>query len=275
MRVYQNYIFDLYGTLLDIETNERSPAFWRFVAGLYRAYGCLWSGPALRQAYLRMCAEEDAALRSPAVPFPELRLERVFVRLLLECPRTISTGAYVDGESPGHLRREYAAAPEAVLSRLCESEWVYALANAFRLRSRCRLRLYPDTLPVLSALRQAGKGVYLLSNAQAVFTLPELEQTGLSPFFDRVFISSDRGIKKPQPGFLQALLQEEALDPSGCVMVGNEVESDIAVARACGLDSVYLNTGHLPENEIHAQLAALPVGETELILSGRLSELLL
>ena len=271
---YSHYIFDLYGTLLDIRTDEKSPAFWRFVAGLYRAYGCLWSGSALRKAYLRMCAEEEDALRRDGVPCPEIRLERVFVRLLLECPVTVETRARVDGEAPDALRRKYAREPDAVLHRLVGSEWVYALANAFRLRSRTRLRLYPGTIPTLSALRRAGKGIYLLSNAQAVFTLPELEQTGLLPCFDRVFISSDLGIKKPQGAFLERLLTEAKLDVADCVMVGNEIECDVAVARACGMDSVYLNTGLLPEQEVRAQLSALPAGETALILSGKLTELL-
>ena len=26
--MYQNYIFDLYGTLVDIRTNERKPSLW-------------------------------------------------------------------------------------------------------------------------------------------------------------------------------------------------------------------------------------------------------
>ena len=271
---YSHYIFDLYGTLLDIRTDERSPAFWRFVAGLYRAYGCLWSGSALQRAYLRMCAEEEDALRCDAVPCPEIRLERVFARLLLECPDTVETLARVDGEAPEALCRQYAQAPEAVLRRLANSEWVYALANAFRLRSRTRLRLYPGTLPTLSALRQAGKGIYLLSNAQAVFTLPELEQTGLLSCFDRVFISSDLGIKKPQGAFLERLLEDAKLDPADCVMIGNEIESDIAVARACGVDSVYLNTWQEEEAKLRARLAPLPAGETRLILSGDLRELL-
>ena len=32
MRAYKNYLFDLYGTLVDIHTNEEAPSFWRSVS---------------------------------------------------------------------------------------------------------------------------------------------------------------------------------------------------------------------------------------------------
>ena len=275
MKAYSHYIFDLYGTLLDIETDERPAAFWRFLAGLYQAYGCAWTGPAIQAAYLRMCAEEETALRSAANPWPEIRLERVFVRLLLECPKRYPCVGHIGGSSVENLCLQYEASPESVIDALMQSEWVYAIANAFRVRSRKRLRTYKSTLPVLHALQGAGKGVYLLSNAQAIFTLPELEQTGLLPCFRKIYISSDYGTKKPHAAFLQRLMNEEGLAPEACVMVGNEPESDISVARACGVDSVYLNTAHAPEAQCREKLLAIsPAGKTQLILSGDLKELL-
>ena len=36
---YQNYLFDLYGTLVDIHTDEDSPAAWEALARFYGYYG--------------------------------------------------------------------------------------------------------------------------------------------------------------------------------------------------------------------------------------------
>ena len=36
---YKNYIFDLYGTLIDINTNEWSAQLWKKMAILYGYYG--------------------------------------------------------------------------------------------------------------------------------------------------------------------------------------------------------------------------------------------
>ena len=43
MKTYKNYLFDLYGTLADIHTNEDSPAFWRNVSRLLGMQGVDWA----------------------------------------------------------------------------------------------------------------------------------------------------------------------------------------------------------------------------------------
>ena len=37
--MYDNYVFDLYGTLIDIHTDESGEAFWRSIAELYSCAG--------------------------------------------------------------------------------------------------------------------------------------------------------------------------------------------------------------------------------------------
>ena len=37
--MYQNYIFDLYGTLVDIRTNERKPSLWKYMAQYMTLHG--------------------------------------------------------------------------------------------------------------------------------------------------------------------------------------------------------------------------------------------
>ena len=43
-RVYKNYIFDFYGTLVDILTDEKDPMLWDKLAQLYQAYGAAYEG---------------------------------------------------------------------------------------------------------------------------------------------------------------------------------------------------------------------------------------
>lgn len=86
-------------------------------------------------------------------------------------------------------------------------EEVYKAAEQFRIISTEFVKLYPNTLKVLKELREAGKKIYLLSNAQRAFTWQELESTGLVPCFDDIFISSDEGCKKPDKDFSMHLLK--------------------------------------------------------------------
>ena len=258
MPTSSTYIFDLYGTLIDIWTDENDASLWQHMAETYAVYGADYAPGALRESYLRLCREEEEALRrETGYLWPEIRLESVFLRLLREAPRR-------------HRAELAAVEPE---------QWCAAIANSFRLLSRKRFGLYPHTMETLCALRQRGCRLYLLSNAQRVFTLPEMEVLCLPELFDALYFSSDRRMKKPQPEFLRALLYEQRIDPAAAVMVGNDFSSDMRIAAACGVPAVFLNTDGYPEETLRAESAALAraYGESarpRLIRSGDIRELL-
>jgi putative hydrolase of the HAD superfamily len=281
MREYTNYIFDFYGTLVDVHTDENKPSLWRFMADFYAVYGCLLGPDALRDAFWRLDAEERDSLRRQS-PFthPEIRIERVFLRLLLESPARPSPTPLA-GRTADEWRRRYARNPESALHALESSDWTVAAANVFRIHSRDWLHPYPDTLPVLRELARRGKRLYLLTNAQAVFTRPEIVQTGLADFFPSPRISSETGMMKPQREFLEALLREESLDPRETAFIGNEMRSDMALALRCGVDGLYLNTASTPFETLRQDAQRLLAAENappsafpHLVLSGHLRDIL-
>ena len=261
MQEFENYIFDLYGTLLDIKCDERSPELWRFLAQYYAVYGCDWDAESLSETFWRMDAEErDILKKQLKIQCPEIQLEKVFVRLLLEAPSFHHCAAHIAGMPVDSLRQSYGGSGKnekaALLSTIMQGEWSHATANLFRLTSRSYIRPYPHTIATLRALKEKGKKVFLLSNAQAIFTMPELESSGILPYFDRLYISSDYGMMKPEKAFLERLLSQEALSPAATVMVGNEIQCDVAIALRCGIHSIFLNTGAAPQAEIQQQAEA-------------------
>ncbi len=250
----KNFIFDLYGTLIDIWTDETRPILWKKTAELFSSVGAKYSGPILRREYFRICAEEDALLRAKTGrEWPEIELRTVFERLLAEAP----------GKPIG-------------LSGKALDDWIDAAANAFRILSRKRFRVYPGTFETLSLLKKSGARLFMLSNAQAVFTRTELALSGLGGLFEEIFLSSDCGMRKPAPEFMQMLLESCGLDPAETVMIGNDVMTDIRIADLCGVDSVLLNTDHLSPDEIERRKSAAGIERPErinIIASGRISEL--
>ena len=216
---YQNCIFDLYGTLVDIRTDETSPRLWERMAKIYRAGGALYRPEELRDAYFRLVRqlEGGAALRQGShEAHPEIQIEQVFQRLYRE------KGIEADCEL-------------AVRTGL-----------SFRELSTEYLRLYDGAAELLRTLRSWGCGVWLLSNAQAIFTRRELKQLRLDGLFDGVYLSSDYGCKKPAARFFEILLREHGIDPAGAVMVGNDGVCDIAGARAVGLSTIYIRSNLSP-----------------------------
>ncbi len=209
----KNYIFDFYGTLVDIHTDENKPELWKAMAGLMRAYGRKYSPRELKKLYLTYVGEEEEKLRKKlGSSYAEIDLDIVFKRLGAKDPNVAG--------------------------------------NVFRAASRTRLKPYPNTIATLEELRKSGHRIYLLSNAQKTFTLPEIEDTGLKDFFDAIYISSEAGYKKPAPEFIGLLLKEQHLDPKDCVMVGNDLSSDMETAHLAGMEGILLNTFPYSESEL-------------------------
>lgn len=231
--MYQNYIFDLYGTLADIRTNENSPYLWRKMSEFYAALGAVYTARGLKLEYRRLVDE--------AVELAARKLKETDDwQSMMAMPELAKSHAEPDlTEVFAQLYRQKGVSCDKMQARLT--------AIMFRTLSRSRLCLYDGVIEFLEKLKAQGKGVYLLSNAQADFTKPELDILGLIPYFDGIYISSVQGVKKPSPVFFKELLEEYSLDPSSCIMIGNDEHSDIAGARAVGIDCLYINTAISPE----------------------------
>ncbi len=218
---YQNFIFDLYGTLIDIRTDEWAKSNWNsFAAWLKSEYGLKkgLTGAAIHKLYDAK-VKELAAVPSPYRK-PEIDILPVFEAILTAEGLTEVT-----------------------------AEQAYLAGEQFRILTTKMLKLYPNTKKVLTGLRAAGKKIYLLSNAQHVFTWQELVQTGILEDFDDVFISSDAGVMKPDPAFYDKLFRKHGLLKEESIMIGNDSTSDIAGATAYGIDALYVRTEISPAND--------------------------
>lgn len=216
----RNYIFDLYGTLVDIRTEEAMPALWRRMALLYSFQGADYGPEELRQGYR---AAVEAQIERRAVDHPAILKDHIEPEIL-----DVFRALYKEkGVSPSQPT-------------------VQDTALFFRTLSMRHLRLYPQAAAVLKELRNRGQGVYLLSNAQAAFTVPELNKLGLASLFDGVVLSSDVGIKKPDSALFRHILQKYGLDPAECLMIGNDGEADMWGAEAVGMAGRYIHTKQSP-----------------------------
>ena len=61
--MYHNFIFDLYGTLVDIHTNENKTSLWKRLALFYSFQGASYTGRELRNRYRQL---ETAARKVPS-----------------------------------------------------------------------------------------------------------------------------------------------------------------------------------------------------------------
>ena len=81
--MYQNYIFDLYGTLVDIHTNEKKAYLWKKMSLFFGMKGAAYEPKELRTAYETKIKEQEAALRTEChgSHVPEIDIANVFRQL--------------------------------------------------------------------------------------------------------------------------------------------------------------------------------------------------
>lgn len=197
-----NFIFDLYGTLIDIWTDEEKEELWEGVALL------LGDGEEkadkVRAEYKRLCREHKVSEEC------EIDLMSVFKKMLSERGIELSAAPY--------------------------------LASEFRRMSTVRLKLFRGVKTMLKSLKNKGSSVYLVSNAQSCFTLDELRSTGLYDLFDGVIISSDVGTKKPFPDIFNIALDRFGISARDSIYVGNDMRDDVLGADGVGMKTVYIET---------------------------------
>ena len=120
----------------------------------------------------------------------------------------------------------------------------------FRILSTEKLKVYDGTEEMLSALRAVGKKIYLLSNAQKIFTEYEMNALHITPFFDGILLSSEHGCKKPDRCFFQKLINMYRIRPESAIMIGNDGICDIQGAKVAGLAALYVRTDISPNEEL-------------------------
>lgn len=218
-------VFDLYGTLVDIHTDEDEKNFWKKLAKFLRRHGVHYEYKELKREYVRLCSKYSLILQEK---YPDNRIEI-----------NISDVFY-----------ELCMLKNSRVTR----QFTDAFGYIFRTESREYVRVYDGVYEMLGKIHDMGVKVWLLSNAQAIFTVPELLELDLVKYFDGITISSDAGFKKPDAAFAKYLFEkypDEKIVPGECLMVGNEYGSDGMVAENAGMNFLYVVSNLTPESERH------------------------
>lgn len=213
--MYKNYIFDLYGTLVDIHTDEASPVLWNKLALFYSFKGADYSPEELKNSYSEKIQLKKSSILTTS--YPDFPIEEIFNSLFEDKGVATSTDTVDD------------------------------VSQLFRVLSIEYLKLYDGVLELLELLKEKKKKVYLLSNAQRIFTLYEMKILGIEKYFDGICFSSDYYVCKPDEQFYNVVIDKFNLDIRDSIMIGNDFIADIEGANAVGLNSLYIDSNISPE----------------------------
>lgn len=213
--MYKNYIFDLYGTLVDIKTDEDSNLLWDKLSLFYSYNKAIYNRNELHNKYIDL-VKRKMNLANP-LDYPDFPIEDVFERLYL-------------------LKNVYPS-----------KDLIYDTAHLFRVLSIDKLQLYTGVIDLLESLKKENKNIYLLSNAQNIFTLYEMNLLGIQHYFDGILFSSDYKICKPNKEFYKTLINKYNLEIKDTIMIGNDYFCDIFPATELKIDTLYIHSNLSPD----------------------------
>lgn len=101
--------------------------------------------------------------------------------------------------------------------------------------------LMPHSREVLEYLHGKGYPMSLITNGFNEVQFRKVECSGLKKYFQRITTSEFAGIGKPNPGIFEYAMRKAGVHAGECIMVGDDVYTDIYGSSTVGMPSVFVN----------------------------------
>ena len=240
---YQAVLFDLGNTLLDYGLHGQWRAFLR---------------QRMEEVYELVCHGAAGQEVAPSV-FVE-QVAEVFggerTRELKHAGRSLPFGEMLREAMRG-------------LQMECAEEHVTRVIEEFYRPIREHTTPYPDTVETLEWVKGAGLKMAIISNtpwdAPGYLTHGDLQKWALEGYFEATVYSGDVPWRKPHPEFMWEAARRLGVEREACVVVGNDLASDIGGANAAGMRSIWVDRDRTtgPEPWATADPDAVVEGLTE------------
>jgi len=194
--------FDLYGTLIDIATDEYDPWVYSTLSR-YLSYHLIKIAPEqLRKAYFD---DIQTVLKKNCEPCPEVDVYEIFSNMMHRYgEKKYSTSTIAD------------------------------TAMLFRSLTLRRFNVFAGVYDVLGSLIEKYE-LAIISDAQWIFTEPEMEMLGLTRFFKSRVLSSRFGFKKPDVRLFNIAMRNSMAKPEESVYIGDNPQKDLIGAKKAGM----------------------------------------
>lgn len=105
---------------------------------------------------------------------------------------------------------------------------------------------------MLAGLRQ-NHTLILLSNGTSEMQRRKLNRAGLSAYFDDIYISGEVGMEKPDVEIFRLAMGNDRTDD--CVMIGDDLDRDIAPALAMNMTAVWVSSSLVETAQFSHQIS--------------------
>lgn len=208
-------LFDVNGTLIDIETDEGLEEIYRAIAHFLMYQGISIHRWEVRDLYFQIMRQQRERSSEVFAEWDAVEVWREFLRL-----------------RASDYTRALPVEKQAQLPLF--------LAELHRGIARKRLRLYPQVQETLDLL-QTRYRMAVVSDAQSAYAVPELCAVGIASYFDPIIVSGDYGYRKPDIRLFQKALDELEIQPNQALYIGNDLYHDIHGAQQVGMKAIYVS----------------------------------
>jgi putative hydrolase of the HAD superfamily len=109
-------------------------------------------------------------------------------------------------------------------------------------------RPLPGAIETLNSLKRSYKIAAITnSDGEKKIKMERAERTGLMKLFDLFMTSDETGINKPDMTFYSKIFSTFGVKADECVMVGDNPEGDLKLAKELGMTTVWIRHGHWPQ----------------------------
>jgi len=129
-----------------------------------------------------------------------------------------------------------------------------AMASGFIEGISTKTYLFPKAIETLEYLYPKYP-LHIITNGFDDVQFSKLKNSGMDRFFTSVITSEEAGSKKPDAEIFQYSLRKTGALASESLMVGDDLEVDMAGARQIGIDQIYVNH----EKKIHNEPVTMEV----------------
>lgn len=99
--------------------------------------------------------------------------------------------------------------------------------------------LMPGARELLCYLKARHYELAIITNGFSEAQRPKMRTSGIDTFFSACFLSEEVGYMKPDIRFFQAVLSRLGLQPSECMVVGDDLRVDIEGAQRVGIPQIF------------------------------------
>jgi len=215
-RMRRAIFFDLYGTLIDILTDEYDPGVYSALSRYLSYHSVNISPEEFRKTYFE---DIQRQLKQSQESCPEVDVFKIFWNMMQR---------YGHGD--------------------CSKSVVADTAKLFRSLTIRRFGVFAGVDNVLASL--FGKvELAIISDAQWIFAEPEMAMLGLRPFFKCVVLSSRMGFKKPDVRLFDLAMRKLAATPEASIYIGDNPQKDMEGAKRAGMKFILFGSGWKPNSD--------------------------